>query len=184
MAPAVAQSPQHGSATIRALDWFQFEKIIALLFEHEGFDVERFGGAHADGGIDLVATKAGVTFGVQCKHWKTWRVGVKEVRAFYGAMQDRKLRHGFMITLEGYTNDAAEFARRNGIDLMDEPLLLNNLAAVNWLGQPAFHTLITDPRKDCPKCGAEMVLRTAKKGANAGANFWGCSTFPRCKFTM
>ena len=29
----------------------------------------------------------------------------------------------------------------------------------------------------CPKCGAAMVLRTAKNGPNAGNKFWGCSGF-------
>ncbi len=33
----------------------------------------------------------------------------------------------------------------------------------------------------CPKCGSEMVLRTAKSGANAGNQFWGCSQYPTCK---
>jgi len=26
-----------------------------------------------------------------------------------------------------------------------------------------------------------MILRTAKKGANAGNQFWGCSNYPACK---
>ena len=33
----------------------------------------------------------------------------------------------------------------------------------------------------CPRCGATMVLRTARRGPNAGRQFWGCSTFPRCR---
>ncbi|MBZ0315258.1 MAG: DUF2726 domain-containing protein [Anaerolineae bacterium] len=33
----------------------------------------------------------------------------------------------------------------------------------------------------CPKCGGEMVLRTAKSGANAGNRFWGCSNYPDCR---
>ncbi len=33
----------------------------------------------------------------------------------------------------------------------------------------------------CPKCGAEMKLRTAKSGANKGNQFWGCSNYPRCR---
>lgn len=33
----------------------------------------------------------------------------------------------------------------------------------------------------CPKCGKAMVLREAKRGANAGNKFWGCSTYPKCK---
>lgn len=33
----------------------------------------------------------------------------------------------------------------------------------------------------CPKCGSEMILRTAKSGANAGNKFWGCSKYPNCR---
>jgi len=35
--------------------------------------------------------------------------------------------------------------------------------------------------KICPKCGNEMVLRTSKKGPEAGNQFWGCSSFPKCR---
>ena len=41
----------------------------------------------------------------------------------------------------------------------------------------------TAPRK-CPKCGSPMVLRTARQGANAGGEFWGCRGFPKCKTTI
>jgi predicted RNA-binding Zn-ribbon protein involved in translation (DUF1610 family) len=33
----------------------------------------------------------------------------------------------------------------------------------------------------CPKCGQEMVLRTAKRGDNQGNKFWGCSGYPKCR---
>lgn len=33
----------------------------------------------------------------------------------------------------------------------------------------------------CPKCGTEMVLRTAKTGSNQGGQFWGCPDYPRCR---
>ena len=33
----------------------------------------------------------------------------------------------------------------------------------------------------CPKCGATMVTRTARQGANAGNTFWGCPKYPACK---
>ena len=35
--------------------------------------------------------------------------------------------------------------------------------------------------RKCPKCGSDMVLRTAKRGANVGNKFWGCSTYPKCR---
>ena len=34
----------------------------------------------------------------------------------------------------------------------------------------------------CPKCGSKLILRTAKKGENAGNQFYGCSAFPRCRY--
>ena len=37
-----------------------------------------------------------------------------------------------------------------------------------------------DEAPTCPKCNEIMVIRTAKKGTNAGETFWGCSTFPKC----
>ncbi len=33
----------------------------------------------------------------------------------------------------------------------------------------------------CPKCGSEMILRTAKRGDNQGEKFWGCSRYPECR---
>jgi len=36
----------------------------------------------------------------------------------------------------------------------------------------------------CPKCGSPMILRTAKRGPNAGKKFYGCSRYPKCKETI
>lgn len=33
----------------------------------------------------------------------------------------------------------------------------------------------------CPSCGSEMVIRTAKQGPFKGKQFYGCSSFPRCR---
>ena len=38
-----------------------------------------------------------------------------------------------------------------------------------------------DAAPACPKCGAPMVMRMAKKGVNAGNPFWGCPRYPVCK---
>jgi len=35
----------------------------------------------------------------------------------------------------------------------------------------------------CPLCGKLMALRTARKGRNAGSQFWGCCGYPECKGT-
>jgi four helix bundle suffix protein len=36
----------------------------------------------------------------------------------------------------------------------------------------------------CPLCGQPMILRTARQGARAGSQFWGCSAYPKCKATQ
>ena len=34
----------------------------------------------------------------------------------------------------------------------------------------------------CPRCGSLLVLRTAKKGENVGKSFYGCSSYPKCRY--
>ena len=35
--------------------------------------------------------------------------------------------------------------------------------------------------RKCPRCGRDMVLRTARQGPNAGGRFWGCAGYPVCR---
>ena len=44
---------------------------------------------------------------------------------------------------------------------------------------PPTPTVKTTP--PCPKCGSEIILRTAKSGANQGDPLWGCSKFSTCR---
>lgn len=41
----------------------------------------------------------------------------------------------------------------------------------------------SDPtaERQCPKYGNALLVRTAKSGAKAGQQFWGCSAFPKCR---
>ena len=38
--------------------------------------------------------------------------------------------------------------------------------------------------RKCPRCGAALILRIAKKGEHAGKQFYGCSAFPKCRYIM
>jgi len=42
---------------------------------------------------------------------------------------------------------------------------------------------VQDPGEPCPRCDSTLVLRTAKKGPNQGNQFYGCSRYPKCRFT-
>jgi hypothetical protein len=39
------------------------------------------------------------------------------------------------------------------------------------------------PAPLCPRCGAAMVLRTARKGTEDERPFWGCTGYPECRGT-
>ncbi len=41
----------------------------------------------------------------------------------------------------------------------------------------------SDAAPICPRCGGKLVLRTVKQGENAGKQFYGCSNYPKCRFT-
>ena len=36
----------------------------------------------------------------------------------------------------------------------------------------------------CPRCGADLVIRTVRSGAQAGTKFFGCSKYPNCRYTQ
>lgn len=35
----------------------------------------------------------------------------------------------------------------------------------------------------CPRCGSKLVLRIAKRGENIGKSFYGCASYPECRYT-
>jgi HJR/Mrr/RecB family endonuclease len=189
--PPPATLPEHKPQTaaalieqLRSIDWFQFEQLVALVYRKQGYSVSRRGGVNPDGGIDLVIEKTGKRTAIQCKHWKTWNVGVKAVREFLGALTDSGIQRGLFITLGGCTGDAKQLADKHGIEVVDETGLARMLEATHARFDPDAMEILHDTRKLCPKCKREMLLRTASKGRGAGQKFWGCPAYPRCRFTM
>jgi hypothetical protein len=169
---------------LRSIDWFQFEKLVGFVYRKLGYTVTRRGGANPDGNIDLFIQKDGHRTAVQCKQWKTWNVGVKAVREFLGALTDAGIPNGVFITLCGYSGEAKQLADKHGIEIVNETGLAHMLESTGAVSDPEVLALLRDTRKFCPKCESEMLLRTATKGLGAGKQFWGCSAFPSCRFTM
>lgn len=176
------------------ISWQQFELLIGEHFRHKEYQV-RETGPGADGGVDLVLHKEGAKYLVQCKNWKAYKVGVKPVRELLGVMAGSGAAGGYVIASGQFTRDAVTFAGENNIKLLDgkdlEKILGSNNLATGVVQkfattQPPQKTGVQNSQADpiCPKCGSPMVLRTAKKGARAGQQFWGCSKFPACRSTM
>ncbi len=171
-------------ARLRTIDWFQFEKVIGAVYKNLGFTVTRRGGAKPDGGIDLVLENGSGRVAVQCKQWRTWKVRERTVREFLGALTHAKIPKGIIVTLCGCTSDAQRLASSHAIEIVTESGLAKLLTDSNAASNPAILVALHDDRKVCPKCESEMVLRTARKGDSTGSQFWGCSGYPRCRYTM
>jgi hypothetical protein len=169
------------SENLRKIDWFQFEKLMEMIYRHRGYSVKRLGGANPDGGVDLIASRANEKFIIQCKQWRKKQIGVKEMREFLGTLTDNKRCRGVYITLQGYTEDAWQLAGKHGIELLEETDLVGMLNELGLSYSRDVSELFASKEKCCPRCGEKMVVRTAHKSGN---QFWGCSTFPRCHVIM
>lgn len=179
----VAQAKSANS--LDGMSWREFEILVGEAYRLQGYRVVETGGGGADGGIDLVLTKGNEKFLVQCKQWKAFKVGVTIVRELYGVMAAKGATGGFVVTSGRFTDDAKAFTDGRNIQLVDGPKLFAMIkqakqSLTTTAQQPAAKPQAT-PEVVCPQCAASMVKRTARKGGNAGAEFWGCSKFPTCR---
>lgn len=178
---------QNGSSVsiLDGMSWQEFEMLVGEAFRRGGYTVTETGGGGADGGVDLVLHKDGEKFLVQCKQWKAFKVGVTTIRELYGVMAAGGATGGFVVTSGVFTQEAKAFAEGRNIDLIDGAELSTIIktikpSATATQSTPKY-TSTSTANPVCPKCGASMVKRTAKQGANAGNMFWGCSKYPQCR---
>lgn len=177
------------------MSWREFEMLVGEGFRLQGYQVVETGGGGADGGVDLVLTRPGKSGGekflVQCKQWRALKVGVDVVRELYGVMAARGATGGFVVTSGRFTDDAISFASGRNVKLVDGSKLLGLIRqAKAGAGQAAarpYAAKAPRPAADsglatvCPLCTKPMVRRIAKRGANAGGEFWGCTGYPACR---
>ncbi len=170
---------QSGIESIRNLDWREFEMLVGEAFRREGYEVTEVGGGGADGGIDLKLRQNDLVTLVQCKQWKAWKVGVKPIRELYGVMMAEKAHRAIFVTSGEYTADARTFAVGKLLELIDGAVLQGLIRPVE---RRAEESVAQEPVQlpVCPRCGNSMIMRTARRGANAGGQFWGCSAYPKC----
>jgi len=176
---------------INSLEWKRFEELCLNYFREKGYkaEVTRQG---ADGGVDINLFKDSYSmskpFGiVQCKAWKTYKVGVKPVRELFGVMAAEGAPLGVFITSGDYTKEAREFSADKHIKLMNGTELLRQITELPESGRIGLLDRVTRgdyTTPSCPSCGIKMVTRTVRKGSNAGNKFWGCRNYPKCRNTL
>jgi restriction system protein len=185
---------QRGLEDIRSLSWRQFESLVGEGFRRRGYRVLENARDGADGGIDLVLRKDADTFLVQCKQWKTSKVGVRPIRELLGVIAARDAAGGFFVTSGTYTEEARSFAAQTSIELIDGPALEQIvldarrpepfLDPTEGRRRTAMHSINEADAPSCPQCRGAMVRRTALRGPHAGRDFWGCLQFPICRGTI
>lgn len=165
-----------GRNALEQLSWREFEGVVAETFRARGFTVTERGGVAPDGGVDIELRLGSDLYLVQCKQWKTSKVGVAVVRELYGVMAAEGAVGGFVVASGAFTDEARRFAEGRSIELVPTETLLQ-------LVQDAAATKDDSVKASplCPKCGSTMVLRTATRGDLAGQSFWGCSRYPACR---
>lgn len=180
---------QRGIDSLRALSWREFEHLVGEAYRRRGYHVEETGGSGPDGGVDLKLYGHGETVLVQCKQWRARRVGVDKVRELFGVVTAADAARGILVTSGTFTNDAHSFAAGKPIDLVDGPALTQLVRDVQASPSTTAHapapavSSTPDSTLSCPRCGRPMVLRIARRGSNAGSQFYGCSTYPACRAT-
>ena len=184
-------SQQISLDTLRGLTWQEFELLVGEAYRRQGYKVEETGGSGPDGGVDLILRRNGETVLVQCKRWKQQaKVGAPTVRELRGAVARDKAMRGIFVTSSTFTREAIAEAEGQPMELVDGKALLElvkeaqgQTAPAQANSIPAGSVHVPSPSLVCPKCGEPMLIRTARTGANAGSQFWGCPAFPRCRGT-
>ncbi|WP_435607360.1 restriction endonuclease [Pseudomonas knackmussii] len=184
----VANARESGR-TVDGISWREFEQLVGEVFRRKGFSVTETGGNGPDGGVDLVLQMGSDKYLVQCKQWKAIKVGVTVIREFFGVMAAQGAAGGFVVTSGTYTDEAKAFAEGRNIQLVDGVLLKRWIAnrTVSEQSQPEQSAQPASPQVKsaplCPVCNSVMQVKTAKRGAYVGNEFWGCPKFPGCRGT-
>jgi restriction system protein len=187
---------QRSIDSIRGMSWRAFEQLVGEAYRRQGYQVTETGHGGADGGVDLHLRRDGRTTLVQCKHWRSQRVGVSVVREMYGLLAHHGADTVKIVCTGVFSADCEAFARGKPIELVDGPAVLALVRSVQsrssatagpeteaeaspFTGPP---NRAADPQPpSCPRCQGAMALRANR---TSGDRFWGCASYPKCRGTM
>ncbi|MCK4625675.1 MAG: restriction endonuclease, partial [Phycisphaerae bacterium] len=117
-----ASSRRPPQVILQNMSPYDFEVLVAEVYEKQGYTVRLTGGSH-DGGVDIEASKAGATstekIVIQCKHQKA-NVGRPVVQQLWGVVSsDPGITRGVLATSSGFTSEAKGFADGKRLTLID-----------------------------------------------------------------
>ncbi len=170
---------------LKSIDWYQFEKLVGVVFEGRGHTVTRRDNHDPSDPVDLVAERHGRKCLIQCCHWQAWPVRPDTVRELVRARVAEGSVDATLVAIPGFTPAARELAGQTRIELVDVEMLIHWIRELRFTNAwPAIQKALDARDKTCPRCESPMVERVSRQGPAAGRSYWGCSRFPECRFTL
>lgn len=106
------------------LDGHDFEHFCAKLLRLNGFNSVKVTQGSRDQGVDILAFKDDILYGIQCKCYST-DIGNKAVQEVYAGKSFYNCDVGVVLTNRAFTSSAIELAQKNRIHLWDRHRLLD-----------------------------------------------------------
>ncbi len=144
--PAKADEHAHLHGKRWSLDVFsnidaqRFAAVCETWFSWAGFDT-RYESHRNHEGVDIwlhASRLPGPVAIVRCKHVLDKQVGLQEMRDFQGVVSSCKSAHGTFTTTSTYTPEALQYARENGIEVVDGRALLRRILTRTRQSQQAL----------------------------------------------
>lgn len=104
------------------MEGHDFEYFCAELLRKNGFSDVKVTQGSGDQGIDILATKDGIKYGIQCKCYSS-DIGNKAVQEVFSGKSFYNCHVGVVLTNRYFTSSAKKLAEKNGILLWDRDKL-------------------------------------------------------------
>ena len=172
---------------VHALGAEDFELLVALIYQRQGYRVSMPAGLSGGRGGDFTLARKSEKLLVQCKKLsQEHRVPVERVRELHEAAIAAGTTRSMYVASCGFSWDARNYAKANGMTLisartLDELLTVARetpdedlLAVSQWVPKLMSKVVLTPPL--CPACEAAMDQVNA-----SNSSVWVCSQRPECR---
>ena len=130
------EKAQQTISEVDKMNWREFEKFVAEMFEKTGYEVKRLGGWGGDYGADLIATdpKTGTRYAVQAKKWMKFKVGTSAIKEVLLAWSVYDCDAGIVVTNNYFTERAGVLPckiKKLRVDLWDRDILIEKIKEIS-----------------------------------------------------
>lgn len=130
-APSAARIERTAQA-VRAMSSSEFRQALSDAYRRDGFDVHP-----AEGPADFELRKEWRRSLVSCKRWKVGRTGVEPLRDLVKAKEAREAHDCMYVAVGDISDNAREFAKKNGVVLVGPAELARIMPAQRGLRRAA-----------------------------------------------